>query len=129
MQVNNVNSNQNFGMAMTIQKNACKLLSKKLNGDAANIGLLNSMVKSQENNPFGIFIRENKGRLEAVISDDTEKLTADKKGILLKQGLFERLFQTPLKFIENCCKYANHLKDEQEVNKTIESIFGGKTFD
>ena len=33
------------------------------------------MVKSQENNPFGIFIRENKGRLEAVISDDTEKLT------------------------------------------------------
>ena len=87
------------------------------------------MVKSQENNPFGIFIRENKGRLEAVISDDTEKLTADKKGILLKQGLFERLFQSPLKFIENCCKYANHLKDEQEVNKTIESIFGGKTFD
>ena len=110
MQVNNVNSSQNFGMAMLIRKDAQKLLAKKIKSDA-DIQLFDSLVKTQKKNPFEIDIREENGKLTSYIADATIGVT-DHQLKVLKEGFFEKHFKSPLAFIERCCKTADKMNEE-----------------
>lgn len=124
MQVNNVKSNQNFGMAMIIRKDAQKLLAQKIKSDA-DIQLLDSLVETQKKNPFEIDVREELGKLYAYIGDATEGVTNHQLTVL-KQGFFEKHFKSPLAFIERCCKVADKKNERTYVpnmNSKLKDIF------
>ena len=124
MQVNNVNSNQNFGMAMIIRKDAQKLLAQKIKSDA-DIKLLDSLVETQKKNPFEIDIREELGKLYSYIADTTKGVT-DYQVEVLHQGFFEKHFKSPLAFIERCCKVADKKNEKTyapNMNNKLKDIF------
>ena len=123
MQINNLNSNQNFGMAIKIRPDAQKILAKKIKTDA-DIQILDSLVKNQETNPFKVDIRNVCGNLVTYISDTTPKSIVQLK--VLKQGFFEKYFKSPVAFIRRCCKTADKLNEEiyaPNMDPKLKNIF------
>lgn len=109
MQVNNINSNQSFGMAMNISKKAKDIISGKIK-KYSHFQLLESFTKKQANNPFKIDIQEEAGYLKSYIKDTSVKNLTDYEMVYsLKESWIDKYFGNPLNFIKRCCKIANEL--------------------
>ncbi len=124
MQVNSVNSNQNFGMALRFSPEVQKVLAKRIKQDSS-IQLLDSLVETQKSNPFKVDVRDELGVLSAYISDTTPNV-ANPQLKVLKQSFLEKHFKSPLAFIERCCKYADKVNEETyapNMNSKLKSIF------
>ena len=124
MQVNSVNSNQNFGMAVRLSPEVQVILAKRIKQDSS-IQLLDSLVETQKSNPFKVDVRDELGVLTTYISDTTPNV-ANSQLKVLKQSFLEKHFKSPLAFIKRCCKIADKLNDETyapNINKKLKNIF------
>lgn len=119
MQINSINSNQSFGMALKISNRAEGVLAARIKSNA-DINSLNSLIVSQRNNRFTIEIGEEEGKLHAFILDGLKPKT------YLTENFIEKNFKTPIAFIKRCCKAADKLNGDTYalvINHKLKNIF------
>lgn len=119
MQVNlNPQQNQSFGMSLKISESAQNFLRNKGLSNK-NIDKLAELAGSQTKNPYHVHVDfdHNIKSLKADIYDGKEYYELE------YDGLFNKLFGNPVKFIEKCCKKADAARAKFSGNEKLDNIF------
>ena len=106
MKINTLSYSPQFGMSMTIQKDALLLL-KERNTTKEELSIIQELYKRQKDNPVNIdFSTDNSNKLTAKI------LVPKKLFEQVTEGYWEQMIHRPHKFIAKCCKKADFYKDK-----------------
>lgn len=122
------NSTQNFGMALKVSKAGKEVLTSRIKKDS-ELDMLSKLVKSQENNPYGVEIRgaSYDSKLEAFIKNSIDE--SDHTLLHLEENWFSQTFKSPIAFIKKACGVADKLNEEKynpkmsdKINQVLDAI-------
>ena len=116
MQVNSIQSNQSFG-ALTIKPEAMKVLKQRVTKEA-EIKELRELIKAQEGNIFNAIVEKQvyNGGLSGYVSDGSTYCNN------FKEGFFEQLFSSPVKFVKKLCKDADKQMERYNLTSKLDNL-------